>query len=97
MANLGLWKTSGHFDFYKENMFQAMEVENEEYQIKPMNCPFHCLIYKVRTDVSQVIAGDALYHSFPSLSPVAVVSMQPAVSLSIPHPHCCDVMRCDAM
>lgn len=47
MANLGLWKTSGHFDFYKENMFQAMEVENEEYQIKPMNCPFHCLIYKV--------------------------------------------------
>ena len=46
MANLGLWKTSGHFDFYRENMFQAMEVENEEYQIKPMNCPFHCLIYK---------------------------------------------------
>jgi threonyl-tRNA synthetase len=52
MANLGLWKTSGHFDFYKENMFQAMEVENEEYQIKPMNCPFHCLIYKVCYDVS---------------------------------------------
>ena len=52
MANLGLWKTSGHFDFYKENMFQAMEVENEEYQIKPMNCPFHCLIYKVCFDVS---------------------------------------------
>lgn len=50
MANLGLWKTSGHFDFYKENMFQAMEVENEEYQIKPMNCPFHCLIYKVCFD-----------------------------------------------
>ena len=46
MANLGLWKTSGHFDFYKENMFQSMEVEKEEYQIKPMNCPFHCLIYK---------------------------------------------------
>ena len=46
MANLGLWKTSGHFDFYKENMFQPMEVENDEYQIKPMNCPFHCLIYK---------------------------------------------------
>ena len=46
MANLGLWKTSGHFDFYRENMFQAMEVEKEEYQIKPMNCPFHCLIYK---------------------------------------------------
>ncbi len=46
MANLDLWKTSGHFDFYKEDMFKTMEVENAEYQIKPMNCPFHCLVYK---------------------------------------------------
>jgi threonyl-tRNA synthetase len=46
IANLDLWKTSGHFDFYKEGMFEAMQVENEEYQIKPMNCPFHCLMYK---------------------------------------------------
>jgi threonyl-tRNA synthetase len=46
IANLDLWKTSGHFDFYKEGMFDAMDVENEEYQIKPMNCPFHCLMYK---------------------------------------------------
>jgi threonyl-tRNA synthetase len=46
IANLDLWKTSGHFDFYKEGMFDQMEVENESYQIKPMNCPFHCLMYK---------------------------------------------------
>tara|TARA_B110000090_G_C13380766_1_gene445724 strand:- start:1586 stop:1966 length:381 start_codon:yes stop_codon:yes gene_type:complete len=46
MANIDLWKTSGHFDFYKDGMFKAMEVENAEYQIKPMNCPFHCLVYK---------------------------------------------------
>jgi threonyl-tRNA synthetase len=46
IANLDLWKTSGHFDFYKEDMFDQMEVENEQYQIKPMNCPFHCLMYK---------------------------------------------------
>lgn len=46
MANLNLWKTSGHFDFYKEGMFDQMDVEGDEYQIKPMNCPFHCLIYK---------------------------------------------------
>lgn len=46
MANLKLWKTSGHFDFYKEGMFDQMDVEGDEYQIKPMNCPFHCLIYK---------------------------------------------------
>jgi threonyl-tRNA synthetase len=46
IANIDLWKTSGHFDFYKEGMFDQMEVENEEYQIKPMNCPFHCLMYK---------------------------------------------------
>eukprot|EP00638_Chattonella_subsalsa_P009318 CAMPEP_0117747006 /NCGR_PEP_ID=MMETSP0947-20121206/8263_1 /TAXON_ID=44440 /ORGANISM="Chattonella subsalsa, Strain CCMP2191" /LENGTH=573 /DNA_ID=CAMNT_0005564395 /DNA_START=360 /DNA_END=2081 /DNA_ORIENTATION=- len=46
VANLDLWKTSGHFDFYKEGMFDQMDVEGEEYQIKPMNCPFHCLVYK---------------------------------------------------
>lgn len=46
IANLNLWKTSGHNDFYRDGMFQAMDVENEEYQIRPMNCPFHCLMYK---------------------------------------------------
>mmetsp|Transcript_18403 Transcript_18403/g.36916 ORF Transcript_18403/g.36916 Transcript_18403/m.36916 type:complete len:694 (-) Transcript_18403:1604-3685(-) len=46
IANLDLWKTSGHFDFYAEGMFDQMDVENEVYQIKPMNCPFHCLMYK---------------------------------------------------
>eukprot|EP00903_Cladosiphon_okamuranus_P007241 g7027.t1 len=46
VANLDLWKTSGHFDFYKEGMFDQMDVEGDEYQIKPMNCPFHCLVYK---------------------------------------------------
>jgi len=46
IANLNLWKTSGHFDFYRSDMFDPMEVENEEYQIRPMNCPFHCLMYK---------------------------------------------------
>ena len=43
---MDLWKTSGHFDFYKENMYDQMEVENEEYQLKPMNCPFHVAVYK---------------------------------------------------
>lgn len=46
IANLDLWKTSGHFDFYQSDMFDQMDVENEQYQIKPMNCPFHCLMYK---------------------------------------------------
>lgn len=46
VANLELWKTSGHFDFYREGMFDQMDVEGDEYQIKPMNCPFHCLVYK---------------------------------------------------
>lgn len=46
VANLDLWKTSGHFDFYKESMFDSMDVENQAYQIKPMNCPFHVLTYK---------------------------------------------------
>ncbi|AFZ18802.1 threonine--tRNA ligase [Allocoleopsis franciscana] len=46
IANLELWKTSGHFDFYRENMFDSMKIEDVAYQIKPMNCPFHVLTYK---------------------------------------------------
>jgi len=46
MASVDLWKTSGHFDFYKDGMFDQMEVEGAEYQLKPMNCPFHVLIFK---------------------------------------------------
>jgi len=46
VARADLWKTSGHYDFYAENMFRRMELEDAEYQLKPMNCPFHILIYK---------------------------------------------------
>src|SRR3989442_7865728 len=41
-----LWKRSGHLDFYRENMFTPIRLEDAEYQLKPMNCPFHILIYK---------------------------------------------------
>ena len=41
-----LWDTSGHTDFYREGMYKPMEEENQLYQLKPMNCPFHVLIYK---------------------------------------------------
>ncbi|WP_456383605.1 threonine--tRNA ligase [Persephonella sp.] len=41
-----LWKTSGHVDFYRENMFPEMHIEEEGYFVKPMNCPFHVEIYK---------------------------------------------------
>jgi threonyl-tRNA synthetase len=43
-----LWEISGHTGFYKDNMFGPMAVENDEYQLKPMNCPGHILIYKSR-------------------------------------------------
>src|SRR6202790_3221435 len=43
---LDLWKTSGHANFYKENMFGPVEVEKADYQLKPMNCPGHILIFK---------------------------------------------------
>ncbi len=46
VARLDLWRTSGHVDFYRENMFTVMKVEGSEYQLKPMNCPFHIMIYK---------------------------------------------------
>jgi threonyl-tRNA synthetase len=45
---LHLWETSGHTDFYRANMFGAMDVENDHYQLKPMNCPGHILIYQSR-------------------------------------------------
>jgi threonyl-tRNA synthetase len=41
-----LWKTSGHANFYSENMFTPMELDDAEYQLKPMNCPGHILIYR---------------------------------------------------
>ncbi len=41
-----LWQTSGHLDFYKEGMYAPMDIEGQEYYIKPMNCPFHISIYK---------------------------------------------------
>jgi threonyl-tRNA synthetase len=41
-----LWETSGHLGFYKENMFAPMDVEGQDYFVRPMNCPFHIMIYK---------------------------------------------------
>lgn len=46
LANVSLYKTSGHWDHYKEDMFPAMKMENEEMVLRPMNCPHHMLIYK---------------------------------------------------
>ncbi|MDF0645600.1 MAG: threonine--tRNA ligase [Nitrospira sp.] len=48
VARLDLWKTSGHVDYYRENMFTSMKLEGSEYQLKPMNCPYHIMIYKSR-------------------------------------------------
>ena len=44
-----LWETSGHLDFYRENMYPSMELDEHEYFVKPMNCPFHILIYRSST------------------------------------------------
>lgn len=49
IARLELWETSGHWDFYRENMYSPMEVDKGSYEIKPMNCPFHIMIYKSKT------------------------------------------------
>ena len=46
VARLELWKISGHWDFYKENMFSPMKIEEQDYMLKPMNCPGHIQIYK---------------------------------------------------
>ena len=48
IARADLWKTSGHYGFYAENMFKRMELDDAEYQLRPMNCPFHILIFRDR-------------------------------------------------
>ncbi|MCX5717772.1 MAG: threonine--tRNA ligase [Nitrospirae bacterium] len=45
IAKLNLWQKSGHLDFYRENMYSPMEIEGIEYELKPMNCPFHINVY----------------------------------------------------
>ncbi|PON77125.1 Threonine-tRNA ligase, class IIa [Trema orientale] len=46
VAKADLWRISGHLDFYRENMYDQMNIEEEFYQLRPMNCPYHILIYK---------------------------------------------------
>ena len=48
IGRIELWNTSGHTSFYRENMYSTMEIDEREYQLKPMNCPFHIQIYKNR-------------------------------------------------
>jgi len=51
IGKLDLWKTSGHWDLYRENMYSPIKIDEEEYMLKPMNCPFHVKIYnsKIRS------------------------------------------------
>jgi len=49
LANVELYKTSGHWDHYKEDMFPPMKLDNEEMVLRPMNCPHHMLIFKNKT------------------------------------------------
>lgn len=56
IARKDLWKTSGHLDFYSENMYSSMSIDDVEYQLKPMNCPFHIGVYN---------ANKKSYRDFP--------------------------------
>ncbi|CAN6545901.1 unnamed protein product [Malus baccata var. baccata] len=56
VAKANLWQISGHLDYYKENMYDKMNVEDELYQLRPMNCPYHILVYKRKPHS---------YHEFP--------------------------------
>jgi threonyl-tRNA synthetase len=49
IGRAALWETSGHLDFFKENMYAPIEIDGQEFYLKPMNCPFHMEIYKSRT------------------------------------------------
>ena len=55
IARQDLWKTSGHLDFYSENMYSPMEIDEVKYQLKPMNCPFHIGVYNSnKTQLSRI-------------------------------------------
>lgn len=49
IAKAHLWETSGHLTFYKENMYAPVDIEGQQYYLKPVNCPFHLQIYKSHT------------------------------------------------
>ena len=46
LGRSNLWRTSGHLDFYSESMYSPIDVEGQEYYLKPMNCPFHIMVYR---------------------------------------------------
>lgn len=46
IGRANLWQTSGHLDFYQENMYSKMDVDGQDFYVKPMNCPFHIQVYK---------------------------------------------------
>ncbi|MDD3181192.1 MAG: threonine--tRNA ligase [Alphaproteobacteria bacterium] len=48
IGKANLWETSGHLDFYRESMYSPMQIDEEQFYVKPMNCPFHMHIYKAR-------------------------------------------------
>ena len=48
IANISLWKTSGHWELYRENIYSPIKIDEEEYLLKPMNCPFHVKIYQAK-------------------------------------------------
>ncbi|MFC1993986.1 threonine--tRNA ligase [Chloroflexota bacterium] len=48
LAKLNLWKKSGHWEFYQESMYPPIDVEEQEYLVRPMNCPGHILMYKTQ-------------------------------------------------
>lgn len=48
IGNLKLWQTSGHWDLYRENIYSPIKIDEQEYLLKPMNCPFHVKIYQAK-------------------------------------------------
>jgi len=49
IGRANLWETSGHLNFYRDSMYSPMDIEGQEYYLKPMNCPFHIMMYKSQT------------------------------------------------
>ena len=89
MGSVDLYKTSGHWENYKENMFPVMENENEQLVLRPMTCPHHMLIYKneIRSynDLPLRIAENAILHRFESSGSLTGLERVRAMNLTDTH------------
>jgi len=92
LANVELYKTSGHWDHYHEDMFPPMEMEGESFVLRPMNCPHHMMVYKQEKrsyrDLPVRIAELGMMHRYEASGAVSGLQRVRAMTLNDAHIFC---------